>query len=324
MRMIRSTALAVSATAFLAACSDSPTAPSPIPNLGTPSFAIGDVPDGLVNNVPAVGRFTICKTEDSNVSGVFTIATQSINGGTGDVAGGTVATGGSITVAPGECRIAVVANNHSGSAVRVTITETSAGFVGPVVEQLIEDDNEDSPPPAVVFPEANVAAGLSYDVNLIHGVRLTYRNIVEIPALACDFSTFGGFVLTPNNVSYGGNAGRIEDPPGFAYGDLNFVNHTNGDHIHVWNVTDYGHPDTGPLSQYPDSRLAFGLGSVNGGPANVEVEWRFVDLGEPAKKVGDAVYLKVGGVVLIPEQVVIGGNIQLHPKCKKAPKAEKH
>jgi hypothetical protein len=324
MRMMRSTALAVSAMAFLAACSDSATGPSAPVRPLTPSFALGDVPDGLVTNVPAVGRFTICKTEDSNVSGVFTIATQSINGGTGAVAGGTVATGGSITVAPGECRIAVVANNHSGSAVRVTITETSAGFVGPVVEQLIEDDNEDSPPPAVVFPESNVAPGLSYDVNLIHGVRLTYRNIVEIPALACDFSTFGGFVLTPNNVSYGGNAGRIEDPPGFAYGDLNFVNHTNGDHIHVWNVTDYGHPEDGPLSQYPDSRLAFGLGSVNGGPANVEVEWRFVDLGEPAKKVGDAVYLKVGGVVLIPEQVVIGGNIQLHPKCKKAPKAEKH
>jgi len=326
MRMMRSAALAVSATAFLAACSDSPTAPSaPVRNLGTPSFALGDAPDNLVDNVPAVGRFTICKTEDSNVSGVFTIATQSINGGTGDVAGGTVATGGSITVAPGECRIAVVANNHSGSAVRVTITETSAGFVGPtVVEQLIEDDFEDQPPPAVVFPESNVAPGASYDINLIHGVRLTYKNFVEPPPLACDFSTFGGFVLTPNNVSYGGNAGRISDPPGFAYGDLNFVNHTNGDHIHVWNVTDYGHPDTGPLSQYPDSRLAFGLGSVNGGPANVEVEWRFVDLGEPAKKVGDAVYLKVGGVVLIPEQVVIGGNIQLHPKCKKAPKAEKH
>ena len=57
---------------------------------------------------------------------------------------------------------------------------------------------------------------------------------------------------------------------------------------------------------------------------NVPVEWRFVDLGEPAKKVGDAVYLKVGDDVLIPEQVVIGGNIQLHAKCKKAPKAEKH
>src|SRR6476659_7436275 len=222
------------------------------------------------------------------------------------------------TVGPTDCLRGD--RGHTEGAVQ----STPAGFVGPVVEQLIEDDNEASPPPAVVFPESNVAAGVSYDINLIHGVRLTYRNIVEIPALACDFSTFGGFVLTPNNVSYGGNAGRIEDPPGFAYGDLNFVNHTNGDHIHVWNVTDYGHPDTGPLSQYPDSRLALGLGSVNGGPANVEVEWRFVDLGEPAKKVGDAVYLKVGGVVLIPEQVVIGGNIQLHPKCKKAPKAEKH
>ena len=161
MRMMSSTALAVSAMAFLAACSDSATGPSPV-RPSTPSFAIGDVPDGLVNNVPAVGRFTICKTEDSNVSGVFTIATQSINGGTGDVAGGSVATGGSITVAPGECRIAVVANNHSGSAVRVTITETSAGFVGPtVVEQQIEDDFEDQPPPAVIFPEANVPPGVA-------------------------------------------------------------------------------------------------------------------------------------------------------------------
>jgi len=89
-------------------------------------------------------------------------------------------------------------------------------------------------------------------------------------------------------------------------------------------VTDYGHPDTGPLSQYEDSRLAFGLGSVNGGPENVPVEFRFLDAGEPAKKDGDRVWLSVGGVVLITEQEVDGGNIQLHAKCKNAPKAEKH
>jgi hypothetical protein len=322
--MIRGTALGVSAVAFLAACSDSATAPLSAPTrvLTTPSFAIGDVVDAAVDDVPAVGRFTICKTEDSNVSGIFTITTTSINGGTGTVAGGSVATGGSITVAPGECRIAVVSNNSVNTAVRVKITETSDGFVAPIVERTVLDENAELAPPAVLSGESNVAAGLEYDINLIHGVRLTYKNFVEPPADVCDFSTFGGFVLLPNNISYGGNAGFATS--GFAYGSLNFVNHTNGDHIHVWNVTDYGHPEDGPLSQYADSRLAFGLASVNGGPVNVPVEWRFVDLGEPAKKVGDAVYLKVGDAVLIPEQVVIGGNIQLHPKCKKAPKAEKH
>jgi hypothetical protein len=148
------------------------------------------------------------------------------------------------------------------------------------------------------------------------------RVCTNLPDDVCDFYTFGGFVLLPNNISYGGNAGFASS--GFAFGSLNFKNHTNGDHIHVWNVTDYGHPEDGPLSQFEDSRLAFGMASVNGGPANVPVEWRFVDLGEPAKKNGDAVYLKVGNTVLIPEQVVIGGNIQMHAKCKKAPKAEKH
>src|SRR4029434_5393371 len=138
----------------------------------------------------------------------------------------------------------------------------------------------------------------------------------------CDFSTFGGFVLEPFNVSYGGNAGIVED--GFAYGSLNFINHSPGDHIIVWYVTDYGHPDTGPLSQFEDSRLAFGLGSVNGGPVDVPVEFRFLDSGEPAKKLGDMVWLSVGGVVLIPEQNVDGGNIQLHKNCKKTPKSEKH
>jgi hypothetical protein len=52
------------------------------------------------------------------------------------------------------------------------------------------------------------------------------------------------------------------------------------------------------------------------------VEWRFVDLGEPGTK--DRVYLKVNSVVLIQEQPVRGGNVQLHEHCKKAPKAEKH
>ena len=319
MRMSRKAVSAAGASiamAFLAACSDSPTAPVANPRAPqTPSFAIGDVLGAIVDDIPAVGRFTICKSAESNVSGTFAITGAPVLGGGGSVFSG------DLVVAPGTCRIAAIGNNVSGTAFRVSATETSPGFVAPVVERSVLDENGAAAPGPVLSNESNVAAGLSYDINLIHGYRLTYTNTVAVPDDVCDFSTFGGFVLLPNNISYGGNAGFASS--GFAYGDLNFVDHTTGDHIHVWNVTDYGHPDTGPLSQYEDSRLAFGKGTINGA-GSFDVEFRFLDSGEPAKKLGDVVYLIVNGSVLIPEQTVDGGNIQLHKNCKKAPKAEKH
>src|SRR5690349_19657332 len=78
--------------------------------------------------------------------------------------------------------------------------------------------------------------------NMFHDAVVTFVNtpIVNPPTAVCDFSTFGGFTLEKNfNISYGGNAGFAKDA--FAYGDLNFKNHTTGDHLHVWNVTGYVH-----------------------------------------------------------------------------------
>jgi hypothetical protein len=309
------------ATAFLAACSDSSTAPSGTATfVPKSSFAVNTVTS---NGIPTAVRGVVIVCKTGNASGSFTFSRTPSGASTG-----TLATSPS-AILDGTCLEVADDNGGSGIGSNVTITEgdAPANTVQTLAACSFIGTNEQTGQPTAPENCLNTFSnGGTIFVNSFHGYVITYNNVFTEPppppADVCDFSTFGGFVLLPNNISYGGNAGFASS--GFAYGDLNFKNHTNGDHIHVWNVTDYGHPDTGPLSQYPDSRLAFGLASVNGGPTNVPVEWRFVDLGEPAKKVGDAVYLNVGGVVLIPEQVVIGGNIQLHAKCKKAPKAEKH
>jgi hypothetical protein len=295
---------------FLVGCSDSPTAVQPrVQPMGASFVVAGGV---TTTSTPELGKVKICKA--GNVGGSFDVTRVAV--GAPDI--GTVS-GLNTLIATGQCWLVAEDGSPADVGSNVFISEDAAANTVSSVTGCVFIGG---PAPGVIdaLPCAfNVASRF---VNRFHGYVITYTNNFTPPADVCDFSTFGGFVLLPNNISYGGNAGFASS--GFAYGDLNFVNHTNGDHIHVWNVTDYGHPDTGPLSQYEDSRLAFGLASVNGGPVNVPVEWRFVDLGEPANKVGDAVYLTVGGVVLIPEQVVIGGNIQLHANCKKAPKAEKH
>ena len=310
MSMIGRMALAAGAAvsmALLAACSDSPTAVNaPAARVPKVGFAVnvGDV----TTNTPEVTLLKICKLGD--VAGSFTTTAKSA----GEGGSGNPSISSGLAVAPGQCKVAAI-DNGDASAHKGDFLGVSEAAQANVTETL------DS---CVLNPNTAIPCNDSYFINTAHGIVLTFTNTSTPPPPpeVCDFSTFGGFVVSPNNVSWGGNAGRVDG--GFAYGDLNFVNHTTGDHIHVWNVTDYGHPTTGPLSQFEDSRLAFGLGSVNGGPVNVPVEWRFLDAGEPAKKLGDMVYLKVGNTVLIPEMNVGGGNIQLHSKCKKAPKAEKH
>jgi len=304
MRMMRKTALAAGAAmslAFLAACSDSPVAPAAV-RVPAPSFAVGDA----ASPTPVPGKLIVCK--EGNIGGDFTISRTS-GGGSFDSDG--------LFIDTGDCVVVAEDNSPQGSGSTFRVHEEDQANVTFVVSgQAIEIGGQ---PTNLVNPTDNQ----EFFINSIHGIRVTYTNTHTPPPNTCDFSTFGGFVLDNNfNISYGGNAGRVDD--GFAYGSLNFVNHTTGDHIHVWNVTDYGHPDSGPLSQFEDSRLAFGLGSINDGPVNVEVEFRFLDSGEPAKKLGDMVWLRVGNDVLIDEQNVDGGNIQLHANCKKAPKAEKH
>lgn len=319
MRMMRKAALAAGASLAvgLVACSDSSTAPTaPTVKVAPPSFALIAQP---TNFPTSPNTITVCS---ANAGATFAVSFNNAFGtrqipplvGAGPVY--------SLTVAKGACATiwskGAFTSQPNDDVTTATVVQTDQDDLYQF--KMVEVGGE-LPGNAA----DNTAQTATLNSNAFHGATATFtQELAPVIEGVCDRYTFGGFVLTPNNISYGGNAGRIIDPPGFAFGSLNFVNHTTGDHIHVWNVTDYGKPADGPLSQYDDARLAFGLGSVNGGPTNVEVEWRFVDLGEPAKKNGDAVYLKVGGVVLIPEQVVQGGNIQFHDKCKKAPKAEKH
>jgi hypothetical protein len=315
MIMTRRTAFAAGAAvavALLAACSDSPTAPVASPIALKPNLATGDVTNTIPVAVP--GKLIVCKAGNANGTFTFTRTTE------GTVVGSSIVTSPQ-TITTGTCLEVANDDSPSGNGSHITVTEQPAANTTFTIDCRFRGYNLEG---TVIQPEVTCnpyTNGGDIFLNHFHGYVLVYTDTFTPPPEVCDFSTFGGFVLLPNNISYGGNAGRIED--GFAYGDLNFVNHTNGDHIHVWNVTDYGHPDTGPLSQFEDSRLAFGMGEINGS-GSFPVEFRFYDAGEPAKKEGDMVYLKVNGVVLIPEQAVGGGNIQLHSKCKKAPKAEKH
>jgi hypothetical protein len=228
-------------------------------------------------------------------------------------------------VTNGTCRVAGLDNGDATAEKGdfYHVSENAAADPQNTTQELVACVGIDGPSPCTGVNGYNN----NYFINSVHGVVVVYANTFTAPpppppppTPVCDFSTFGGRTLENNfKVSYGGNAGMAKN--GFAYGDLNFVNHTTGDHIHVSNVTGYGHPTSGPLSNYEDSRFATGTGEINES-GSFPVEWRFVDLGEPGSK--DRVWLKVNGVVLIQEQPVQGGNVQLHDVCKKAPKAEKH
>jgi len=295
------------AVPFLVACSDSPMTPtSRSAFVPKSSFALND----LTNDVAQVGILKICKL--GNAGGTFVVTSTPGGSGTGNPTAQNP-----ITVASGECRVAGI-DNGDATTEKGDFFHVSENAAANTVGVLTS---------CIGIGGAAIACNNQYFTNNVHGTVLTYTNTFTPPpppppppAPICDFSNFGGFTLERNfNISYGGNAGWAKE--GFAYGDLNFVNHTTGDHIHVQNVTGYEHPASGPLSNFPDSRMATGTGEINES-GSFPVEWRFVDLGEPGSK--DRVYLKVNGVVLIQEQPVQGGNVQLHKKCKKAPKAEKH
>lgn len=303
-------AIALGATAILAAlaaCSDTATGPSKMTALSTPSFATGDVVSPTP--APVLGKIYVCKA--GNVGGSFDVTRVAVGASTGTT------TGLNTNIATGTCVEVATDNGGDGIGSTVTIDEDAAANTVSTVTTCTFQSLGGQP------QSCNFTDGGSVFLNSFHAYVITYTNTFTPPPpppSVCDFSTFGGFTLENNfNISYGGNAGIID--VGTAYGDLQFTNHTTGDKIHVWNVTGYGHPATGPLSSYPDSRFASGMGEINGA-GSFPVEFRFVDLGEPGTS--DRVWLKVNGAVLIQEQVVQGGNVQLHDLCKKAPTAEKH
>ena len=175
MRMNRKAALATGASlgiAFLAACSDSPTAPAAV--VSTPSFAIGDITDGPAPEA-APGVIIVCKT--GNVGGSF-VFTRTTEGSNVDPASGVAS---NQTIATGKCLEVARDNSPSGSGSHITITEqaapnttfsiTACRFRGYALDGVTLN-----PPEDCVY-----ANGGDLFLNHFHGFVITYNNVFTEP-----------------------------------------------------------------------------------------------------------------------------------------------
>jgi len=175
MRMNRKAALATGASlgiAFLAACSDSPTAPAAV--VSTPSFAIGDITDGPAPEA-APGVVIVCKT--GNVGGSF-VFTRTTEGPNVDPASGVAS---NQTIATGKCLEVARDNSPSGSGSHITITEqaapnttfsiTACRFRGYQLDGVTLN-----PPEDCVYTN-----GGDLFVNHFHGFVITYNNVFTEP-----------------------------------------------------------------------------------------------------------------------------------------------
>ncbi|HVF41064.1 MAG TPA: post-COAP-1 domain-containing protein [Gemmatimonadaceae bacterium] len=207
-----------------------------------------------------------------------------------------------VAIAAGTCAVVASANSSGGYTTFDVTLAPPAGyeFVGVSCVTGIN----------AAIPDCE-GTTVTTTANLYHGTVVNYVIRPVQVASACDRMTFGGFVLGPPNISYGGNVGYKN---GVVEGNLNFVNHTTGDHIQVKSPLTYSLAAAGSiLSQFAETRVITGTATINGA-GSFPVEFRMTDLGEPGTN--DRIYLSVGGNVVIPAQIVDGGNLQLHPKCK--------
>ncbi len=131
----------------------------------------------------------------------------------------------------------------------------------------------------------------------------------------CDFTTSGGFVVSPvtgKKANFGVHGGCKN---GAFWGHLNFVDHANGYHVNSVEVTAYLAPEgaTSPM------RDVCGIAQTNN-PADPEFIYfraRLVDNGEPGGS--DQFALKLGGTATPFEVPLLnlgtarpGGNVQVH------------
>jgi hypothetical protein len=173
--------------AFLAACADSTTAPdSRSAALAKPTFVAAGT---SVNSTAVAGEFRVCKSIESNTAGVFTISRTPAGGGFG--AGSSIIT--SKTIQPGECFVVVEDQAGSGSGSDVTVTETSAGLQS-ISGVRISTTNGQTNIVAPANPHTDF-------INSIHGVRLTFTNVV---AAGCTYTQ--GYWKTHGPIPKGKNS----------------------------------------------------------------------------------------------------------------------
>ena len=323
------------ALATLAACSDatSPAADARrTPILDTPSFALA-APFPGTSDFPAtaeIGSVTVC-VATGGTDATFEVKKVGRDATTGDLLPDVNPDNDNVNstfaLAAGKCTVVWDRGGQPTDAaeldnpVVVTVHMTSANFANSVIAFAVGDACDGIGP----IPATSSGAGTSTTAacaNAFHGSMFVFTT--EPPATAvCDFTTFGGFVLEPNNISYGGNAGVTRN--GVLFGELNFVNHENGDNIHVHTISSYTHPNSGPLATFDETRWITGGATVNGVPGFF-VSVLFTDLGEPGTS--DKVWLHLSGpgtnTTLISGsedggRTVDGGNVQLHKVCRPAP-----
>jgi hypothetical protein len=200
MRMNRKAALATGASlgiAFLAACSDSPTAPAAV--VSTPSFAIGDITDGPAPEA-APGVVIVCKT--GNVGGSF-VFTRTTEGPAADPNGGVAS---NQTIATGKCLEVARDNSPSGSGSHITVTEQSAAnttfsitacrFRGYALDGVTLNPPED----------CTYTNGGDLFLNHFHGFVITYNNVFTPPETGCTLTQ--GFWKTHGPSAKGNNTNQ--------------------------------------------------------------------------------------------------------------------
>ena len=186
MRMNRKGALAAGAmlgVAFLAACSDSPTAPTAA-NVMVPksSFAVG-----AVTPTPAptavTGRIVVCKTGNAGGSFSFTRTTEGPN-----IVASTFVGTGPITIATGTCLEVADDDSPSGSGSHITVTEApAANTVQTITACSFRGYQLDgvtlNPPVACTYVN-----GGDLFLNHFHGYVITYNNVFTPPSTGCTFT----------------------------------------------------------------------------------------------------------------------------------------
>ena len=170
MRMNRKAALFAGATlgvAFLSACSDSATEPTPraavVPKS---SFVVG----ALTNNTPVLGTVKVCKA--GNAGGSFDVTRSAVGASTGTVSGLNT------LIATGTCVIVAEDFGPDGVGSNVVISEDAAANTVSAVTGCVFIGG---PAPGVVDPNPCAFNPANRFVNQFHGYVVTYTNTFTPP-----------------------------------------------------------------------------------------------------------------------------------------------
>jgi hypothetical protein len=187
--MNRQVALMASAglgMALLAACSDTKMGPETIATVKRVNLAVAGTVTGITAT-PVASEFRVCK--EGNTAGTFTVTRTNAGGGS---TGNTVV-GANYVIQPGTCAVVVEDDSPSDFGSNVQVTETSAGLQSITGQRV-----------STVSGITNIVApanGHTDFINSIHGVRLTFTNVV---AQGCTLTQ--GFWKTHGPIPKGKNS----------------------------------------------------------------------------------------------------------------------